>query len=37
MKNLRQTVDNERGLTFKPRINSNKSVTNMYKKNNIDF
>ena len=37
MKNLRQTVDNERGLTFKPRINSHKSVTNMNKKSNFDF
>ena len=37
MKNLRQTVDNERGLTFKPRINSYKSVSNLYKKNNFDY
>lgn len=37
MKNLRETIDNERGLTFKPKINSYKSVSNMYKKNNFDF
>ena len=37
MKNLRQTIDNERGLTFKPRINSHKSVTNMNKKSNFDY
>ena len=37
MKNLRETVDNERGLTFKPKINSYKSVSNMYKRNNFDF
>ena len=36
MKNLRQTVDKERGLTFKPRINSYKNITNMYKKNKFD-
>lgn len=33
MKNLRETVDNERGLTFKPRINSYKNPSYMYKKN----
>ena len=37
MKNLRETIDNERGLTFKPKINSYKSVSNMYKKNIFDF
>ena len=37
MKNLRETVDNERGLTFKPRINSYKNVVNMYKKNNSNI
>ena len=36
MKNLRQTVDKERGLTFKPRINSYKNISNMFKKNNFD-
>ena len=37
MKNLRETIDNERGLTFKPRINSYKNVVNMYKKNHFDL
>ena len=37
MKNLRETVDNERGLTFKPRINSYKNVAHMYKRNNFDY
>ena len=35
MKNLREVVDNERGLTFKPRINSHKSISHTYKRNNI--
>ena len=35
MKNLREAVDNERGLTFKPRINSyKKNVNYINKKNN---
>ena len=38
MKNLREAVDNERGLTFKPRINSYKKNYNyIYKKNNNDL
>jgi hypothetical protein len=36
MKNLRKVVDNERGLTFKPRINSYKNCFN-YKRNNYDL
>ena len=38
MKNLREAVDNERGLTFKPRINSyKKNVNYINKKNNNDL
>ena len=37
MENLRQTIDNERGLTFKPRINSYKNFNNLYKKSSFDF
>ena len=37
MENLRQTIDNERGLTFKPRINSYKNLNNLYKKSSFDF
>ena len=37
MKNLREAIDNERGLTFKPRINSYKKNANIFKKNNNDF
>jgi hypothetical protein len=35
MRNLRKVVDNERGLTFKPKINSNKNLSNMLKRNNF--
>ena len=37
MKNLREVVDNERGLTFKPRINSYKKNVNYINKKNNDF
>ena len=37
MRNLREIVDNERGLTFKPRINSYKNSNILNKKKNFDF